>query len=89
MTRPTSEPAPADAIAEIVLIRLAMEVRARRARLAITQQQLAERSALHRSHVSAVECACCNLSLRSLARLADGLGMDLDIKLIPRDSESG
>ena len=48
-------------------------VRARRTKLGLTQEQLAERSGLHFTYVSSVERGERNVTLRTIVRLADAL----------------
>jgi len=52
-------------------------VRARRKQLGISQEELAERSDLHRTYVSDVERGSRNVSLENIARLA--LALELPI----------
>ena len=40
-----------------------------------SQEELAERSGLHRTYISAIECTQCNLSLDNLERLAHAFGI--------------
>lgn len=40
-----------------------------------SQEELAERSGLHRTYISAIECTQCNLSLDNLERLARAFGI--------------
>jgi CheY-like chemotaxis protein/DNA-binding XRE family transcriptional regulator len=56
---------------------LGAEVRRRRSSLGISQEELGERAALHRTYVSDVEAGKRNLSLESLERLARALGASL------------
>jgi len=56
---------------------LGAEVKRRRSKLGILQQELGERAALHRTYVSDVEAGKRNLSLESLERLARALGSSL------------
>ena len=57
--------------------RLGAEVRRRRFKLGISQEELGERAALHRTYVSDVEAGKRNLSLESLERLARALDSSL------------
>ena len=57
--------------------RLGAEVKRRRSKLGISQEELGERAALHRTYVSDVEAGKRNLSLASLERLARALGSSL------------
>jgi len=56
---------------------LGAEVKRRRSKLGISQEELGERAALHRTYVSDVEAGKRNLSLESLERLARALGSSL------------
>ncbi|MEO6244342.1 MAG: response regulator [Opitutaceae bacterium] len=56
---------------------LGLVVRTRRLRLGISQEQLAERSDLHRTYVTDVERGARNISLRSIANLAAALEISL------------
>lgn len=56
---------------------LGAEVKRRRSRLGISQEELGERAALHRTYVSDVEAGKRNLSLESLERLARALDSSL------------
>ncbi len=48
----------------------------------LTQQDLAERTGIDRSDISKLENGSANPSLRTLKRLADGLGMKLKISFV-------
>ena len=48
----------------------------------LTQQELADRTGIYRSDISKLENGSANPSLRTLKRLADGLGMQLQINFI-------
>ena len=48
----------------------------------MTQQELAERTGIDRSDISKLENASANPSLNTLKRLADGLGMQLQINFV-------
>lgn len=49
----------------------------------ITQQQLAEKTGIRQGDISKLERGNGNPSLRTLQRLADGLGMKLNISFSP------
>lgn len=51
-------------------------VKARREELGLTQEELAGEAGLHQRWISNLECGWRNPSLRSLRRLADGLGLE-------------
>ncbi len=48
----------------------------------LTQQELADRTGIDRSDISKLENGSANPSLRTLKRLADGLGMQLQINFV-------
>lgn len=52
-------------------------IRQRRLRLGISQEELAERSGLHRTYVGSVERGERNVSLINATRIAKALGVDL------------
>ena len=56
--------------------RLAQNLRQRRQKLGISQEELARRSGVHRTYVGAVERAERNISLAILELLAEGLDCD-------------
>lgn len=60
-----------------LMARFGAEVRRRRNDLGISQEELAERAALHRTYVSDVEAGKRNLSLASIQRLTKALGASL------------
>ena len=53
---------------------LGAEIRRRRTNLAISQEELAARSGLHRTYVGAVERGERNLTVRNLVRISSALG---------------
>jgi transcriptional regulator with XRE-family HTH domain len=55
------------------LIRLGNAIRAQRAKLALSQQQLAERCGFDRTYISMLERGRRNPSLLNLVRLSEGL----------------
>ncbi len=50
----------------------------------LTQKELAERSGMNQADISKLENGTRNPSLKVLKRLADGMGMRLQIKFIPK-----
>ena len=48
----------------------------------LTQQELADKTGIDRSDISKLENGSANPSLRTLKRLADGLGMHLEINFV-------
>jgi len=57
--------------------RLGMSVKNWRARLKIPQDELARRAGFHRSYISDIERGSRNLSLKSIEKLADALGISV------------
>ena len=55
--------------------RLAHHVRLRRTELGISQEELADRSGLHRTYIGGIERAERNVSLATLELIAGGLGV--------------
>ena len=51
-----------------------------RQKTGMTQKQLAERTGIHQSDISKLERGNGNPSLRTLSRLAEGLGMKLKVE---------
>lgn len=49
----------------------------------MTQQQLAEKTGIAQADISKLENGSANPSLRTLRRLADGMGMQLKLEFIP------
>ncbi|MEV7757837.1 helix-turn-helix transcriptional regulator [Microbacterium sp. NPDC089180] len=54
---------------------LGRNVRAHRQQLGLSQEQLAEKLGYHRTYIGGIEQGLRNLSLRSVERLADDLGL--------------
>lgn len=52
----------------------------------LTQQELAERTGIDRADISKIENGNANPSLRTLKRLANGMGMKLEISFKPISS---
>ena len=52
----------------------------------LTQKQLSERTGIAQSDISKMENGSANPSVRTLLRLADGLGMHLKIEFAPKGS---
>lgn len=65
---------------------MAPRVRGARERLGISQDELAHRSGLHRTYVGGIERGERNISLASLAKLADALAV-APADLLKSDSE--
>jgi two-component system response regulator len=68
--------------------RLGMSVKNWRIRLGIPQDQLALRAGLHRSYISDVERGSRNISLKSIEKLADALGISVVTLFSDADSKS-
>ena len=49
----------------------------------LTQQQLSQMTGINQADISKLETGNCNPSLRTLNRLAEGLGMMLRVEFIP------
>lgn len=56
----------------------------------LTQKELAERTGINQADISKLENGTRNPSLKLLKRLAEGMGMDMDLKLVftPKSSDS-
>ncbi len=65
-------------------IRLAANLRAARAKLGISQEELADRAGINRTFVGSVERRERNISLDNIERLAVALGMDV-AELLKKD----
>ncbi|MDT7837471.1 MULTISPECIES: helix-turn-helix domain-containing protein [Burkholderiales] len=61
---------------ELVLRAAAAEIKARRGRIDISQEELAHRADVHRSFIARVEVAQTQPSLAVLVRIADALEVD-------------
>lgn len=48
----------------------------------ITQKQLAERTGINQGDISRLENGSANPSIKTLQRLADGMGMKLEVKFV-------
>ena len=54
-----------------------------RQKTGMTQKQLAERTGIHQSDISKLERGNANPSLRTLQRLAAGMGMKIKLEFVP------
>ena len=79
MTMKARTPAP-----QTTRIRLAANLRAARAKLGISQEELADRAGLNRTFVGSVERRERNIPLDNIERLAVALGMDV-AELLKKD----
>lgn len=52
----------------------------------LTQKQLAERTGIAQGDISKLENGSANPSVRTLLRLADGMGMRLKIEFVPKSA---
>ena len=55
----------------------------------LTQKQLAEKTGIAQTEISRLENGTRNPSIKLLQRLAEGMGMVLDVRLIPRETAQG
>lgn len=69
---------------EFQIIRAMIDGREERA---LTQKQLAEVTGIAQADISRLENGTANPSLRTLKRLADGLGMTLKVEFVPKLAE--
>ena len=54
----------------------------------LTQDQLADVTGIHQTNISKLESGTANPSLRTLKRLAAGMGMKLKLEFVPAQSDS-
>jgi CheY-like chemotaxis protein len=69
--------------------RLGISIKNWRNRLAIPQEALARRAGFHRSYISDVERGARNVSLKSIEKLADALGVSVLTLFADMDGKSG
>ena len=69
--------------------RLGHSIRNWRSRLAIPQEDLAQRAGFQRSYISDLERGARNVSLKSIEKLADALGISVTTLLADLDRKSG
>ena len=55
----------------------------------LSQEQLADVTGIHQTNISKLESGTANPSLRTLKRLAAGMGMKLKLEFVPAQSGSG
>ena len=53
-----------------------------------TQEQLADVTGIHQTNISKLESGSANPSLRTLKRLAAGMGMKLKLEFVPAQPDS-
>ena len=68
--------------------KLAENIRAFRKARSLTQEQLADVTGIHQTNISKLESGTANPSLRTLKRLAAGMGMRLKLEFVPARPES-
>ncbi len=61
----------------LLAVAISRVIRERRLKLGVSQEGLGKRADLHRTYISDIEAGRRNLSLRSLFRLALGLGLSV------------
>lgn len=66
-------------------VRLGKAIRARREALKISQEAFADELNVHRTYYGAVELGKQNLTLRSVARIAEGLGVPVSSLFVEAD----
>lgn len=54
----------------------------------LTQKELAEKTGINQANISKLENGNMNPSIKLLKRLADGLGMNLHIEFVPKNSKA-
>jgi len=74
----------------LLTVAISRAIRERRLSLGVSQEELGNRADLHRTYISDIEAGRRNLSLRSLFRLALGLGLSVSdlLKLAEVKTES-
>lgn len=61
-----------------ILIRFGNKVRAERAKLGLSQEELAVRAKVHRTYIGMIERAEKNITLININKIADALGVSAD-----------
>jgi CheY-like chemotaxis protein/DNA-binding Xre family transcriptional regulator len=74
---------------EAIEKRLGKAVKNWRIRLKIPQEDLAQRAGFHRSYISDIERGARNVSLKSIEKLADALGISMVTLFADLDSQAG
>ena len=64
-------------------VRFAQRLRLRRLDRGLSQEELADQAGLHRTYIGSVERAERNISIDSMERLAQALGLDVSDLLAP------
>lgn len=65
-----------------VYMHLASQLQEARSRKGLTQKQLSERTGINQGDISKIENGTANPSVMTLMRLAEGMGVDLDIRFL-------
>ena len=60
-----------------ILLRFAQMIREERARLGLSQEDLASRAGMHRTYIGMIERAEKNITLENIEKIANALGHDL------------
>lgn len=64
-------------------------VRAFRTKIGLSQEQLAERAAMHRTYIGSIECGKRNISLKNIIALSQALGVKpYELLKITNDKEN-
>ncbi len=66
-----------------ILDKFGKRVKELRGSLNISQEELAERSGLHRTYIGMIERAEKNITLKNIEKIANGLGVDI-VKLLKK-----
>jgi transcriptional regulator with XRE-family HTH domain len=66
-------------------IRLGKAMRARREALGLSQERFADEIKVHRTYYGAIEVGKQNLTLKSIERIADGLGVTVSALFLAAD----
>lgn len=70
-----------------LMMAISKSIRERRVELGVSQEELGKKAQLHRTYISDIEAGRRNLSLRSLFRLATGLGLSVSSLLSMAESK--
>ena len=71
---------------EMNVIRAMIDARISQKLTKLTQKELAERTGIAQTEISRLENGTRNPSIRLLQRLADGMGMELNISFVPKSN---
>ena len=67
---------------------LGLNIALYRKKAGLTQEQLADVTGIHQTNISKLESGTANPSLRTLKRLAAGMGMKLKLEFVPAQPDS-